>query len=81
MKQLKRYQQGDAGVTMVIVMVVMMLGFFGYKGMHSGDGHSATVSSSSPKEKTAFDILDEEYARGEISREEYINKREDLLMR
>lgn len=28
--------------------------------------------------KTALDILDEEYARGRLSREEYLQKREDL---
>lgn len=28
--------------------------------------------------KSAFDILDEAYARGEISREEYLLKRDDL---
>lgn len=29
--------------------------------------------------RTALDILDEVYARGEISREDYLQKREDLL--
>lgn len=28
--------------------------------------------------KTALDLLDEAYARGEIAREEYLQKREDL---
>jgi len=81
MKQLKKFQKGDAGVTMVVVMVVMMLGFFGYQGMQSGNGHHGSVAGTSQQEKTPQDLLDEIYARGEISREEYLRKREDLLKR
>ena len=32
-----------------------------------------------PEKKTPLDILKEAYARGEISREEYLQKRDDLL--
>ena len=32
-----------------------------------------------PEQKTPLDILKETYARGEISRDEYLQKREDLL--
>lgn len=82
MKQTKKYQKGDAGATMLVVMVVMMLGFFGYQGMHSDAGHSSSVpSSASQQEKTPLDLLDEMYARGDISREDYFRKREDLLKR
>ena len=81
MQRLKRYQKGDAGVTMVVVMVIMMLGFFGYQGMGAGDGHHSSAPSASQKEKTPLDLLDVVYARGEISREEYLRKREDLLKR
>jgi len=34
-----------------------------------------------PLEKNAIDYLNERYAKGEISREEYIQKREDILKR
>jgi len=81
MKQLKRYQKGDAGAMIVVVMVVMMLGFFGYQGMGAGDGHHSSTPNASQQEKTALDLLDEVYARGEISREDYLLKREDLLKR
>jgi uncharacterized membrane protein len=79
MKQLKKHQQGDAGTTLVIVMVVMMLGFFGYQGMWAGEGHHSRAADASQQEKTPLDLLDEMYVRGEISREEYFRKREDLL--
>lgn len=32
-----------------------------------------------PEQKTPLDILKESYARGEIGREEYLQKRDDLL--
>ena len=35
-------------------------------------------SNSSGGRKTALDMLDDAYARGEISREEFLQKREDL---
>ena len=38
------------------------------------------VSTATP-EKTALDLLDEAYARGDITREEYLRKRDDLLRR
>jgi len=81
MKRLKKYQKGDAGATMVIVMLIVALGIFGGRGMWSGGGHHSNAPGVSQQEKTALDLLDEVYARGEISREDYLLKREDLLKR
>ena len=69
-------QKGDAGAAMLIVMVVLMIGFF----WHGGDraGHMSTASEAV---KSPLDMLDEAYARGEIAREEYLRKREDLMRR
>ncbi|MBE7415882.1 MAG: SHOCT domain-containing protein [Deltaproteobacteria bacterium] len=39
----------------------------------------AFLEKRTQAEKTALDILNERYARGEISREEYFEKRKDLL--
>lgn len=77
----KHYQRGDAGVAMVVVMVVMMVGFLWHGGMgHSGDraGHPYTAGEAA---KSPLDTLDEAYARGEIGRKEYLRKREDLQKR
>lgn len=46
---------------------------------HGGDfGHMSDGYRTEQSEKTALDLLDEAYARGEITREEYLRKREDL---
>jgi putative membrane protein len=37
------------------------------------------VREARPEQKTPLDILKEAYARGEINRDEYLQKRDDLL--
>jgi len=80
----KHYQRGDAGVAMVIVMVVMMIGFLWHGGAGHGGDRGSHMSSGAPTgtaTKSPLDLLDETYARGEVSREEYLRRREDLLKR
>lgn len=55
-----------------LLIVLMVLGLFKYLGA-GGRGGTAP-----PHGKTARDYLDEAYAKGEISREEFLQKREDL---
>jgi len=79
---LRRFQKGDVGTAMVIVMVVVMaIGFFSPWGMHGGgrDGHMSATPPVAEANRSALDLLDEQYVRGEISREEYLRKREDLM--
>lgn len=66
-------------MAMLVVMVALMIGFF----WHGGDrgGHMTSVSPASETAKSPLDLLDEAYARGEIGREEYLRKREDLMRR
>lgn len=84
---MKRYQKGDAGAAMLVMMLVMLaVGWWwsGHMGMgHGGDraGHASEAPSAERTEKTALELLDEAYARGEIARDEYLRKREDLLKR
>lgn len=39
----------------------------------------ALLERKTPVERRAIDILDEKYAKGEITREEYLEKRRDIL--
>ncbi|MEK9134532.1 MAG: SHOCT domain-containing protein [Pseudomonadota bacterium] len=77
----KHYQRGDAGVAMVVVMVVMMIGFLWHGGMGHGGDRAGHLSTASETAKSPLDTLDAAYARGEIGREEYLRKREDLMRR
>lgn len=80
---MKRKQRGDAGAAMLVLMVVLMGVWFWHSGMwHGGErGHMSSPASSMSQEKTALDLLDEAYARGDIAREEYLRRRDDLLKR
>ena len=79
----KSYQRGDAGATMLVVMVVVLVVALWSGGMGHGRGghgnHMASVSSDGATEKKTLDALNAAYARGEISRDEYLLKREELL--
>ena len=80
----QHYQRGDAGVAMLVVMVALMIGFFWHGGMGHGGDRGSHMSSGAPVStvaKSPLDLLDEAYARGEVSRDDYLRKREDLLRR
>lgn len=80
---MKRKQRGDAGATMLVMMVVLMGVWFWHSGMGRGGerGHMSGPASTVTQEKTALDLLDEAYARGEITRAEYLRRRDDLVKR
>lgn len=78
---MKRFQRGDAGAAMLVMMVVLIGGWFWHSGADGPDGrHMSRQRQVIPAEKTPLE-LDETYARGEISREEYLQRRADLLRR
>jgi len=54
----------------LIVVVIVVLA--------RGVGSRAGAAESRPRDKTALDILNERYARGEIDRQEFEVKRNDL---
>jgi len=70
---------------MLVVMVALMIGFFWHGGTgHGGGDRGSHMSSGAPTDtatKSPLDLLDETYARDEVSREEYLRRREDLLKR
>lgn len=78
---MKRYQRGDAGAAMLVMMVVVMVGWLWHSASDGGGGHMSGRQQAVQTEKTPLDVLDEAYARGEVSREEYWQRREDLLRR
>jgi putative membrane protein len=55
-------------IGLVILLVVLILPFV--RSLGSG--------AAGPRERTARDILDERYAKGEIDREEYLRRRQDV---
>lgn len=63
---------GMGGGLLVILLVIAVIVFFakGYSGWSGGFG--------TPREKSPLDILKERYARGEIGREEFEEKKRDL---
>jgi putative membrane protein len=72
----RRGQTGDAGVAMILVMLVMMVGAGWWGRMHGGSHRSHHPQE---RDQTALELLDEAYVRDEITREEYLQKREDLM--
>lgn len=80
----RRYQIGDAGATLLVMMIILVGVWLWHGGPgHGGDrgGHMSSSPSAERSGKMALNLLDETYARGEITREEYLRKREDLLKR
>jgi uncharacterized membrane protein len=80
---MKRGQRGDAGAAMLVMLVVFMGLWFWHGGMwHGGErGHMSGPAASGAREKSAMELLDEACVRGEITREEYLRRRADLLKR
>lgn len=74
---MKRNQRGDVGATMLIMMLLMIVGFGWWAGKDGGM-HMTSGPSAQEHTKSAIELLDEAYARGEITREEYLQKRNDL---
>ena len=77
---MKGYQGGDAGAAMLVVMLVAVVGWLWHRAPDGG-GHMGGQRQAAPAEKTPLQLLDEIYARGEISRDEYLQRRADLLRR
>lgn len=67
---------GFGMISMVLFWVLVILGIvILVKWIAAG---SSSGGTGVPREKTALDILKERYARGEIDREEFEQKKKDL---
>lgn len=57
-------------ILLFVLLVALVVPFV--RGLGSGSGNGGT------RARTARDILDERYAKGEIDREEYMRRRQDI---
>ena len=74
---------GFGWLGMIFVWLVpLVLVFLGIKFLMSDGGRGAgNAPSGSEQASRALAILEERYARGEINREEFLQKRNDILAR
>ncbi len=56
-------------IILLVVLAALIVPYM--RGIGTGAGE--------PRGRTARDILDERYARGEIDREEYLRRRQDIV--
>lgn len=85
---MKHYQKGEVMLVMMVVMLVIVLLQPGHMGMMGyGGGYAVKPTEPAqrtqppdrgPRDKTPLEILQERYARGEINKEEYEQKKRDL---
>ena len=69
---------GFGWISMILFWAVFILAVFTFIKI-LGSRSKAIPDESAAISKTALDYLDEAYAKGELSREEYLQKREDLM--
>jgi len=67
------------GLWMVLVWLVPLLMIIALLKYLLGKTSAKGEPEAGPEQKTPLDILKEAYARGEIGRDEYLQKRQDLL--
>lgn len=61
------------GVPLLVILALLKY-LFGRSSSH----RDQTEKPTKPAQKSALDLVKEAYARGDISREEYLQKRDDL---
>lgn len=59
-------------IALLVLLVLLIIPFV------RGVGNGASAGGSGPRPRTARDILDERYAKGEIDREEYLRRKQDI---
>jgi putative membrane protein len=70
------FGHGFGGLWMILIwvlpLVLIIWAFGAFRGRQGGGPRDG------PRDRTALDLLDEEYAKGRIDREEYLRRKEDL---
>ena len=73
-------------IMMIVVVALIVVGvIFLVRGLSGRNDHSQAgqaqgpPSSGGPAPKSALHVLEERYARGEIDREEFVQRKQDLL--
>jgi putative membrane protein len=61
-------------ISVAVIVAVVFLVIWAIRSMEGGAHHGPY-----PRRSTGLDVLEERYARGEIGRDEYLQKRDDIL--
>jgi putative membrane protein len=69
-----RYPYMGFGMSLVWLIVIIVIAYFIYRLIES----KKILAQNRPAIKSAEDILAERYAKGELTREQYIQMKEDL---
>ncbi len=62
-----------------LIVILLLVGAVAYAGGWRPNFSGINSATSVPPSRTAVDIVRERYARGEITREEYLRAREDMM--
>jgi putative membrane protein len=62
-----------AAVSVAVIVAVVLLIIWAFRSVSGGVPHSPHMRRS-----TGLDVLEERYARGEINRDEYLQKKKDI---
>ena len=64
---------------MIVWLLILGLVIAGIVWFARGTARPADTPQSSPRRSPGLEVLEERYARGEINRDEYLQKRRDIL--
>lgn len=75
------YGWGTGGSTMILWLILLVLGFAAVVWMFRAHRQPSDYPSRVDRDPPGLNILEERYARGEVNRDEYLQKKRDILGR